>query len=69
MRGGHLRRVELDERLVISVERSEEMLALDEALNRLAEVNPRQPGSWSYDTSAGLSVEQIATALAIACDR
>jgi RNA polymerase sigma-70 factor (ECF subfamily) len=42
MRGGNLRRVELDEGVAISKERSGEILALDEALNELEKVSPRQ---------------------------
>lgn len=65
MRGGELRRVELDEGLAISVERSEEMLTLDEALNRLTEVNPRQATVVELRYFGGLSIEQIAAVLAI----
>jgi hypothetical protein len=42
MRGGGLRRVELDEGVAISEERWEELLSLDEALNQLMELNRRQ---------------------------
>jgi RNA polymerase sigma-70 factor, ECF subfamily len=65
MRGGELRRVDLDEGLAISVERTEEMLTLDEALNRLTEVNPRQATVVELRYFGGLSIEQIAAALAI----
>ncbi|XWK50438.1 ECF-type sigma factor [Tunturiibacter empetritectus] len=51
-RGGELRRVEFEEGLAISEERTEEILALDEALNRLTEANPRQARVVSYVTSA-----------------
>jgi RNA polymerase sigma-70 factor (ECF subfamily) len=66
MRGGGLQRVELEEGLAISVERSEEVLSLDEALNRLAELNPRQAQVVELRYFGGLSVEQIANILAIA---
>jgi RNA polymerase sigma-70 factor, ECF subfamily len=66
IRGGELRRVELEEGLAISVERTEETLALDEALNRLTEVNPRQAKVVELRYFGGLSMEQIAAALAIA---
>jgi DNA-directed RNA polymerase specialized sigma24 family protein len=42
------------------------MLALDEALNRLAEMKPRQAKVVELRYFGGLSVEQIAAALAIA---
>jgi RNA polymerase sigma-70 factor, ECF subfamily len=57
MRGGNLQRVEFEEGIAISRERSSEMLVLDEALNELEKVNPRQ--------FAGLSVEEIAAILKI----
>jgi RNA polymerase sigma-70 factor (ECF subfamily) len=66
MRGGGLRRVELDEGVAISAERSEEVLSLDEALNRLMELNPRQARVVELRYFGGLSVDQIASILAIA---
>jgi RNA polymerase sigma-70 factor, ECF subfamily len=66
MRGGELRRVEFEETLVISEERTEEMLALDEALNELTKVNSRQARVVELRYFGGLSVEQIAGVLAIA---
>lgn len=66
MRGGDLRRVDLEEGLAISVERTEEMLALDEALNRLAELNQRQARVVELRYFGGLSEEQIAAVLGIA---
>lgn len=66
MRGGELRRVELDEALVISEERADEMLALDEALNELTQINLRQARVVELRYFGGLSVEQIAGVLAIA---
>jgi RNA polymerase sigma factor (TIGR02999 family) len=58
--------VELEEGLAISEERSEEVLALDEALNRLTELNPRQARVVELRYFGGLSVEQIANVLSIA---
>jgi RNA polymerase sigma factor (TIGR02999 family) len=66
MRGGELKRVELEDALIISEERSEEILALDEALNELTDVNPRQARVVELRYFGGLSVEQIAGVLAIA---
>jgi RNA polymerase sigma-70 factor (ECF subfamily) len=66
IRGGELRRVELEEGLAISKERTEEMLALDEALDRLTLMNPRQAKVVELRYFGGLSIEQIAAVLAIA---
>jgi RNA polymerase sigma-70 factor (ECF subfamily) len=60
MRGGELERVELDEGLALSQERSQEMLALHEALSHLEAVNPRQAKVVELRYFAGLSVEEIA---------
>ncbi len=66
MRGGGLQKVELEEGLAISPERTDEVLLLDEALGRLAEVNPRQARVVELRYFGGLSVEQIAGVLGIA---
>ena len=63
IRGGELKRVELEDGLAISDERTEEMLALDEALNRLTEVNSRQAKVVELRYFGGLSVEEIAALL------
>ena len=65
MRGGNLRRVELEEGIAISNERSGEMLVLDEALNELEKVSPRQAKVVELRYFAGLSVEEIASMLEI----
>src|SRR6266404_3493105 len=41
-RGGDARQVSLDEAMIVSEERSAEVVALDEALNGLAEIDPRK---------------------------
>jgi RNA polymerase sigma factor (TIGR02999 family) len=66
MRGGGLKRVELEEGLAISVDSSEEILSLDEALHRLTELNSRQARVVELRYFGGLSVEQIASILGIA---
>lgn len=63
MRGGDLQRVELDEGLALSGERSSEVLALHDALSRLEEINPRQAKVVELRYFAGLSVEEIAGVL------
>jgi RNA polymerase sigma factor (TIGR02999 family) len=66
MRGGGLQRVELAEGLALSVERMDEVLALDEALSRLAAKDPRQARVVELRYFGGLSIEQIAALLDIA---
>jgi len=63
MRGGHLQRVELEEGIAISKERSSEMLVLDDALNELEKVNPRQAKVVELRYFAGLSLEEVAATL------
>ena len=65
MRGGGLRRVELEEGLAISKNRTEEMLELDLALNRLTEINSRQAQVVELRYFGGLSLDEIAGILAI----
>ncbi|MGD0444864.1 MAG: sigma-70 family RNA polymerase sigma factor [Edaphobacter sp.] len=65
MRGGELRRVELEEGLAISNDRSDEMLELDEALTRFTKINSRQAKVVELRYFGGLSMEQIAGVLAI----
>ncbi len=66
MRGGGLQRVDLDEGLAISAERSDEILSLDEALEKLARTSPRQARVVELRYFGGLSVEEIAGVLGIA---
>jgi RNA polymerase sigma-70 factor (ECF subfamily) len=65
IRGGNLQRVEFEEGIAISKERSSEMLVLDDALNELEKVNPRQAKVVELRYFAGLSVEEIAAILKI----
>lgn len=65
-RGGGLKRIDLDDALALSVDRIEEILSLDEVLNRLAEANPRQARVVELRYFGGLSIEQIAPLLGIA---
>lgn len=66
MRGGGLKRVEMVEGLAISTDRLEEMVAVDQALSRLAEENPRQARVVELRYFGGLSVEQVAAVLGVA---
>ena len=66
MRGGGAQRVELVDGLAISLERIDEMLILDEALERLALLNGRQAKVVELRYFGGLSIEQIGSLLGIA---
>lgn len=62
-RAGGKHRVELQDDLAIAPERLDEAVALDEALARLAEENPRQARTVELRYFGGLSVEEIARIL------
>ena len=65
-RGRHFEQVSLDEhRDFLQVERSEELLALDEALHRLEKMNSRQSRIVELRYFGGLSVEETAEALGV----
>lgn len=64
-RGGAERRVELSEAVSMSVEQSEELLALDEALRRLAAEDERKGKVVELRYFGGYSVEEIAAMLGI----
>jgi RNA polymerase sigma factor (TIGR02999 family) len=65
-RAGGLKRVEMEDNLAISPERLDEVLFLDEAMAKLAAVNPRQARVVELRYFGGLSVEQIAQILNVA---
>jgi RNA polymerase sigma factor (TIGR02999 family) len=65
IRGGGLKRVDLDEDLLLSSARSTELLQLDDALHRLAGSNARQARVVELHYFAGLSMEEIAAVLHI----
>ena len=64
-RGGDLHRVELEEGLAFSTERSIEVIAVDDALSELQTLNPRQAQVVELRYFAELSDEQIAALLNI----
>jgi RNA polymerase sigma-70 factor (ECF subfamily) len=66
IRGGSLQRVEFEEGIAISSERSAEMIALDDALDELAKVSPRQAKVVELRYFAGLSVDEIGAIMKIA---
>ena len=63
---GSLHQVSLDEALVISSERSADIVALDEALKGLAELDPRKSQIVEMRFFGGLGVEETAEVLKIA---
>ena len=67
-RGGGLTRVALDEVLVAVAEPSIDVLALDEALNRLAEVAPRKSRVVEMRFFGGLTIEETAAVLDLSAD-
>ena len=67
-RGGDARQVSLDEALVISEERAAELVALDEAMNELAALDPRRSRVVELRYFGGLSVEETAEVLKISPD-
>ena len=66
MRGGGFVRVEMDDNVAVSEDKSEEVLMLDEALTRLQALNPRQARVVELRYFGGLSVEQVASILRVA---
>ena len=64
-RGGGARHVELDEAAVVAGDRGAEMVALDEALRALAELDPRQARVVELRYFGGLSDAEIAEVLKV----
>jgi len=64
-RGGAARQVEFDEALVVSKERGEDLVALDDALKSLAEIDPRKSRVVELRFFGGLSVEETAEVLKV----
>jgi len=62
-RGRGARKLSLDKAIIVSKERSEDLLALDDALNELAKVDPRKSKVVELRFFGGLSVEETAEAL------
>jgi len=64
-RGGGTRTIALDEAMIISQERAAEVVALDEALGQLAEIDPQQSGIVEMRFFAGLTIEETAEVLSL----
>jgi RNA polymerase sigma-70 factor (ECF subfamily) len=64
-RGGDMQRVSLEEAAVVGGSRAEDLLALDEAMNALAHLDPRKAQVVEMRFFGGLSVEEIAEVLEV----
>jgi RNA polymerase sigma factor (TIGR02999 family) len=64
-RGGHAVHLSLEEDLVVSAARETDLVALDDALKRLAAVDPRQSQIVELRFFGGLSVEETAEVLKV----
>jgi RNA polymerase sigma-70 factor, ECF subfamily len=62
-RGGGVAKASLDEALAFGPERSSDMIALDDALNELTKIDPRQCKIIELRFFGGLSLEETAQAL------
>lgn len=64
-RGGGLRELSLDEALTIGDQRSAEVVELDDALNQLAELDPRKSQLVELRFFGGLSIKETAEVLSV----
>jgi RNA polymerase sigma factor (TIGR02999 family) len=64
-RGGGAPKIALDEALIISAERAVEVVALDDALARLAEIDQRKSRLVELRFFGGLSIEEAAEVLKV----
>ncbi|MBS1792126.1 MAG: sigma-70 family RNA polymerase sigma factor [Acidobacteria bacterium] len=64
-RGGGARQVSLDEAMIVAPERGADLLALDEAMDRLAALNARQSRVVELRYFGGLSEEEVAEVLKV----
>src|SRR5207247_10635731 len=67
-RGGQVQQVSLDEALIISQDRDADLVALDDALNSLATIDPRKSQIVELRFFGGLSVEETAEVLKVSPD-
>jgi len=64
-RGGKQQKVTLDEALVVSPDRTEELIAVHESLSRLEKLDPRQSHIVELRYFGGLTVEEVAEVLGV----
>jgi RNA polymerase sigma-70 factor (ECF subfamily) len=67
-RGGAMPQVEFEETLVVSSETGEDLLLLDDALNRLAKVDPRKSQVVELRFFGGLDVKETAEVMKVSVD-
>ena len=64
-RGGDAHRVDIEEAMIVSPQRAADVVALDDVLARLAEIDPRQSQLVELRFFAGLSIEETAEVLQV----
>jgi RNA polymerase sigma-70 factor, ECF subfamily len=64
-RGGDDQKVSLDEALIFSEQQADELLAVDDSLNQLAKIDPRQAKVVEMRFFGGLSIEEAAEVLGV----
>src|SRR5438094_710557 len=64
-RGGGARKITLDEALAVSQQRAADVVALDDALKRLAEIDRQQSRIVELKFFGGLTIEETAEALGL----
>jgi RNA polymerase sigma factor (TIGR02999 family) len=67
-RGGHVKSVSLDDALLVAPEPQTDLVKLDDALNTLAEFDPRKAKVVELRYFGGLSVDDTATVLKVSHD-
>lgn len=63
--GGEVQQVSVDEANLMAAERAKELIALDEALEELAEIDPRKSQVVQLRYFGGLTLEEVADALGL----
>jgi len=64
-RGGETPKISLDEAMTVSIERTRDLVALDDALTKLAAIDPRKSKVVELRFFGGLSVEETAEVLSV----
>lgn len=67
-RGGGAQQVTLDDAMIVSADKSDEMLAVNDALEKLEQIDKRRSQVAVLRFFAGLSMEEIAEALSISTE-
>jgi RNA polymerase sigma factor (TIGR02999 family) len=67
-RGGEFTRIELDETVIAADQREFDLIALDEALERLAKFAPRKSRVVEMKFFAGLSIDETSVVLGVSAD-